>query len=127
MGRLAAPVPAQARQSGGRNLVERMLVELRRAVGIDGLTGLLDRSAVLADGLLQQEQEQGRRHGTPLAVLLLDVDHFKQVNDRWGHLADDQVLQHSTGVLQRCAIGRVHLLSRYWGRGVPVTAAGEQR
>ncbi|SET76220.1 GGDEF domain-containing protein [Stenotrophomonas indicatrix] len=94
-------------------LVERMLVELRQAARIDGLTGLLNRSAVLADGQLQLEQ--GRRHGTPLAVLLLDVDHFKKVNDRWGHLAGDRVLQHFTGVLQRCAMGRVHLLSRYGG------------
>ncbi|WP_367380731.1 diguanylate cyclase [Stenotrophomonas cyclobalanopsidis] len=94
-------------------LLERLLVDLRRAARTDGLTGLLNRSAVLADGTDQLQQV--RRLQRPLAVLLLDVDHFKGINDRWGHLAGDQVLQHFTGVLEYCARGHVHLLSRYGG------------
>jgi len=94
-------------------LLERLLVDLRRAARTDGLTGLLNRSAVLADGADQLQQV--RRLQRPLAVLLLDVDHFKAINDRWGHLAGDQVLQHFTGVLEHCARDHVHLLSRYGG------------
>ncbi len=94
-------------------LLERLLVDLRRAARTDGLTGLLNRSAVLADGADQLQQM--RRLQRPLAVLLLDVDHFKAINDRWGHLAGDQVQQHFTGVLEHCARGHVHLLSRYGG------------
>ena len=94
-------------------LLEHLLVDLRRAARTDGLTGLLNRSAVLADGTDQLQQV--RRLQRPLAVLLLDVDHFKGINDRWGHLAGDQVLQHFTGVLEYCARGHVHLLSRYGG------------
>ena len=94
-------------------LLEHLLVDLRRAARTDGLTGLLNRSAVLADGTDQLQQV--RRLQRPLAVLLLDVDHFKAINDRWGHLAGDQVLQHFTGVLEHCARDHVHLLSRYGG------------
>jgi len=94
-------------------LLERLLVDLRRAARTDGLTGLLNRSAVLADGA--EQLQQVRRLQRPLAVLLLDVDHFKAINDRWGHLAGDQVLQHFTGVLEHCARSHVHLLSRYGG------------
>ena len=94
-------------------LVERMLVDLRRAARTDGLTGLLNRSAVLADG--QVQLQRSRRQGRPLALLLVDVDHFKQVNDRCGHLAGDQVLRHFADLLQHCVQGHDHLLGRYGG------------
>lgn len=94
-------------------LVERMLVDLRHAARTDGLTGLLNRSAVLADG--QVQLQRSRRQGRPLALLLVDVDHFKQVNDRCGHLAGDQVLRHFADLLQHCVQGHDHLLGRYGG------------
>ena len=94
-------------------LVERMLVDLQRLARTDVLTGLLNRGAVLADGanLLQAV----RRTPRPLALLLLDVDHFKQINDRWGHLAGDAVLRHVADVLAGCVVDREHLLGRYGG------------
>lgn len=94
-------------------LVERMLVDLQRLARTDVLTGLLNRGAVLADGatLLQLS----RRPPRPLALLLLDVDHFKQINDRWGHLAGDAVLRHVADVLAACVADREHLLGRYGG------------
>ncbi|MEK0267581.1 GGDEF domain-containing protein [Stenotrophomonas rhizophila] len=94
-------------------LVERMLVDLQRLARTDVLTGLLNRGAVLADGanLLQAV----RRTPQPLALLLLDVDHFKQINDRWGHLAGDAVLRHVADVLAGCMVDREHLLGRYGG------------
>ena len=87
-------------------LVERMLVDLQRLARTDVLTGLLNRGAVLADGanLLQVV----RRTPRPLALLLLDVDHFKQINDRWGHLAGDAVLRHVADVLAGCVADREH-------------------
>lgn len=94
-------------------LVEKMLVDLRRAARTDGLTGLLNRGAVLADG--QACLQQCQRQQQPLALLLLDVDHFKQVNDRWGHIAGDQVLRHFATVLSSSLAGQQPLLGRYGG------------
>jgi diguanylate cyclase (GGDEF)-like protein len=103
-------------------LVERMLVDLRHTARTDGLTGLLNRSAVLADG--QARLQLARRQGQPLALLLVDVDHFKQINDRWGHLAGDQVLRHFASVLQRCTQGPAPLLGRYGGEEFVLVLAG---
>ncbi|MCU1175874.1 GGDEF domain-containing protein [Stenotrophomonas maltophilia] len=103
-------------------LVERMLVDLRRAARTDGLTGLLNRSAVLADGQVQLQRL--RRQGRPLALLLIDVDHFKQINDRWGHLAGDEVLRHFAAVLQHGLQGRDTLLGRYGGEELVLVLAG---
>lgn len=103
-------------------LVEKMLVDLRRAARTDGLTGLLNRGAVLADGqacLLQCQRQQ-----QPLALLLLDVDHFKQVNDRWGHIAGDQVLHHFASVVARCLASQQPLLGRYGGEEFVVLLPG---
>ena len=94
-------------------LVERMLVELRQSARTDGLTGLLNRSALLADG--QDCLQQCRRQQQPLALLLLDVDHFKQINDRWGHPGGDQVLRHFATELARSVATAPHLLGRYGG------------
>ncbi|HFK2922143.1 GGDEF domain-containing protein [Stenotrophomonas beteli] len=106
-------------------LVERMLVDLRRAARTDGLTGLLNRSAVLADG--QARLQQLRRQRRSLVLLLIDVDHFKQINDRWGHPAGDEVLRHFAGVLQQCLRGRDHLLGRYGGEEFVLVLAGSSQ
>ena len=103
-------------------LVERMLVDLRHAARTDGLTGLLNRSALLADG--QAQLQRLRRQGRPLALLLVDVDHFKQINDRWGHLAGDQVLCHFAALLQHGLQDRDALLGRYGGEEFVLVLAG---
>lgn len=58
---------------------------------MDPVTGVKNRSAM--DNTLKRELELARRHKTPVSVLLLDIDHFKQINDRYGHLFGDQVLR----------------------------------
>lgn len=57
----------------------------------DELTGVLNRGGIL--GVLERERERARRDGTPLAVLMIDVDDFKSINDAYGHSVGDQVLQ----------------------------------
>jgi diguanylate cyclase (GGDEF)-like protein len=57
----------------------------------DGLTGLLNRRVLLER--IEEELERHRRSGAPLGCILLDVDLFKQVNDRFGHAAGDEVLR----------------------------------
>jgi diguanylate cyclase (GGDEF)-like protein len=58
---------------------------------VDALTGLNNRRHI--DEQLQREVSTARRHQQPLAVLMLDIDHFKQINDRDGHPAGDRALQ----------------------------------
>ncbi len=57
----------------------------------DGLTGALNRRGVLP--LLEAQASLAYRHGAPCAIAMLDVDHFKAINDRFGHLAGDDVLR----------------------------------
>jgi diguanylate cyclase (GGDEF)-like protein len=75
----------------------------------EGLTGLLRREAILEQ--LQRELARAQRYDRPLTVGLADLDHFKEVNDRWGHLAGDALLkrvaQAMSGVVRGSdAIGR---------------------
>ena len=89
-----------------RDVVTRLNEERSR----DPLTRLLNRRAFMeaAEGLLSE-----RRSG-PWAVVVGDIDHFKQVNDNWGHACGDQVLQHTSGVLQQ-QVRTGDLVARFGG------------
>lgn len=65
--------------------------QLRKAARHDRLTGLLNRHAM--DDVLTQERQRARRMGTPFSALMIDIDHFKQINDRLGHAAGDHTLR----------------------------------
>ena len=67
------------------------------AVRHDNLTGALSRGYL--SELAQHDLLLARRHGRPLAVAMLDIDHFKRVNDRWGHAVGDQALR---AMVQAC-------------------------
>ena len=77
---------------------ERMQ-ELQRQASLDSLTGLKNRRRFEED--LRVAMARGRREGTTGAVLMLDLDHFKQVNDSHGHLAGDRMIEEIAGVLRR--------------------------
>jgi diguanylate cyclase (GGDEF)-like protein len=68
----------------------RLLGEIERLATRDSLTGLANRR--LFDESLLREAARAQRLGTPLSLLVLDVDHFKQVNDTHGHPAGDKIL-----------------------------------
>lgn len=90
-------------------LVSRKLYE--RAVR-DRLTGLYNRS--FFDERLEAEHGSAWRHGLPLALIMLDIDHFKQVNDTWGHEAGDAALR-AVGALLEAAVREVDIAARFGG------------
>ncbi|HEX5182795.1 MAG TPA: diguanylate cyclase [Allosphingosinicella sp.] len=95
------------RASRAKNVV---VAELRRASTTDELTQLPNRRHFLAR--LAEELARAQRHGEPLAVALLDIDHFKRINDTYGHAAGDLVLKETASVLRAAtrteeSIGRI--------------------
>lgn len=72
-------------------------LRLEQLATTDELTGVANRRHFMAR--LEDEAARSQRYGRPLSVLLLDADHFKAVNDTWGHEAGDMVLRHITDVM----------------------------
>ena len=79
---------------------------------IDGLTGLLRREAVLAR--LETEVARATRYDRPLSVALIDLDHFKRINDRHGHPVGDSVLQRIARTCSK-SVRSADALGRYGG------------
>ena len=71
--------------------LERSLDDVRRDAATDGLTGLCNRRSF--DARLREAAGRAMNTGEPLTLLLADIDHFKRVNDTWGHPTGDQVLR----------------------------------
>ncbi len=84
----------------------------RRLAAQDELTGLANRRAILA--ALDRDVARAQRTREPMALMMLDIDHFKQVNDRHGHLAGDAVLRTVVGVLRE-RVRAQDMLGRYGG------------
>lgn len=90
----------------------RILGEVSRTAEYDTLTELPNRA--LFRDRLEQAIAQAHRHGTRLAVLFVDLDHFKEINDTLGHAVGDQVLQRTARILVRC-IRESDTVSRHGG------------
>jgi diguanylate cyclase (GGDEF)-like protein len=78
----------------------------------DGLTGCFNRTHAMA--VADMELRRARRSGQPVALIMLDIDHFKKVNDRYGHLAGDAVLA-AVGARMREVLRGSDLKCRYGG------------
>ena len=87
----------------------------------DALTGLANRRAL--DEELQRRFSECQRTGSPLSVMLLDVDHFKNFNDTHGHRAGDEALRVIAGAL-RGAMRQMDLVTRYGGEEFLVILPG---
>lgn len=79
----------------------------------DALTGISNRRHF--DDMLQQEIKRAQRSGEPLGLLLIDIDHFKSVNDTYGHQNGDEVLRHIAQVLRDNVRRETDMLARYGG------------
>jgi diguanylate cyclase len=93
-------------------LLESFLHDATRDASTDALTGLSNRRAF--DHALRHEAAHAMNAGSSLAFVLLDIDHFKMVNDHWGHPAGDEVLRQVAGTLTRTVRGG-DVVARYGG------------
>jgi diguanylate cyclase (GGDEF)-like protein len=94
-----------------------LLHALRQAATCDPLTGLWNRRELMQK--LDHEMARAGRYGHPLAMIMLDIDHFKQVNDTHGHQAGDQVLKELAGLIQ-ATVRDSDLVARYGGEEILV-------
>jgi len=91
---------------------DRVRTELEHMATHDGLTGTLNRRAIL--DRCEDEHERSLRYGQPFALMMVDLDHFKAVNDTHGHQHGDRVLVHFAECA-RAALRRADRLGRYGG------------
>ncbi len=80
---------------------------------LDSLTGLANRQRF--DQFLHREVSRANRHERSLALVLIDIDHFKQINDQYGHRSGDQVLQAFANLLRAHSQREEDLVARYGG------------
>ncbi|WJN59314.1 diguanylate cyclase [Pseudomonas sp. SO81] len=106
-----------------RDNSERLELEarLQRLSQLDGLTGLYNRR--FFDQQLHSEWRRLRRIGAPLALLMLDIDHFKAFNDGLGHLAGDDALRKVGEVLQNSLQREGDVVCRYGGEEFAIILA----
>lgn len=91
---------------------ERAQAEARRLATIDPLTGAYNRSTF--HEIAERELSRARRAGQPLSILMLDIDHFRAINEQHGHRVGDEVLRKFADVV-RSAMRKEDMLVRYGG------------
>jgi diguanylate cyclase len=103
---IAAATFALARRTNRHN---RMLARQTR---VDAATGILNRTSW--ESAVDSELRRFKRGGASAALMMIDIDHFKTINDRFGHLAGDEVIRTTAAVIQKC-IRDVDVPGRYGG------------
>ncbi len=94
------------------NEMKKELEFYREISSVDELTGLLNRRAL--DAELNRELERSFRYGSIFSVAIIDVDHFKNINDTYGHVVGDKVLASLAKIL-RSRSRKVDIVARYGG------------
>ncbi|MDQ7028395.1 MAG: diguanylate cyclase, partial [Ardenticatenia bacterium] len=108
---LMKPILPQHLVKSVRLRVERSRI-LRQLTLMDGLTGLFNHTAI--EERLHKEMERARRQRTGLAFAMIDLDHFREVNDTYGHPVGDRVLRTLSRVLLQ-NLRRTDIIGRYGG------------
>ena len=120
---LSKPYDAQelkVRVRAGERIIQ-LQEALREQATHDSLTGVWNHGAII--DILQRELARGEREGTALAAILVDLDKFKHVNDVYGHLAGDAVLQAVAARMSR-ALRRYDAMGRYGGEEFLIVLPG---
>jgi diguanylate cyclase (GGDEF)-like protein len=100
---------------------QRLRNDLMEVATIDVLTRISNRRATLV--FLEKELSRAQRHESEFTVLLIDIDNFKQVNDRWGHAVGDHVLVKTAGIFQSM-IRKQDLVGRWGGEEFLIIVPG---
>lgn len=90
----------------------RLYAQSEQMAITDSLTGLYNRRGIYQLG--QRELERCRRYHRPLSILMIDLDHFKQLNDQHGHIVGDEILSGAADRLYE-AVRRIDVVGRYGG------------
>jgi len=106
---------------GEKERLERQVKERTREIEIlskiEPLTGLWNRGYL--EEMLEMEFKRARRYKHHISILLIDLDHFKQVNDTYGHLAGDEVLRQVSDRIKSC-LRETDFVGRYGGEEIVV-------
>ena len=93
--------------------LEALNKELAEKTTLDDLTGLYNRR--FYDQKILAEYRRSRRNLTPLSLMVIDIDHFKRVNDTYGHIAGDQCLQALAQIMKKTVQRSADIACRYGG------------
>lgn len=93
--------------------LEQLVEEIHRLSMTDALTGAYNRRSI--EERLPSEVERAHRYGRPLAVMFVDLDHFKQINDSHGHPVGDTVLREMAMSMRQLLRNSVDWIARYGG------------
>ncbi len=109
--------PIGAEECAHLDTLEALNQEVRR----DALTGLYNYRHF--SETLDQEVERSRRSGLPLSLVMVDLDHFKKINDQWGHEAGNKVLKTVAEILLS-GVRRIDTVCRYGGEELVLILPG---